>query len=541
MSKDTKGSWPKRLLDKRQVIPRWRSPADAAHAGEQAGYLHSAHPRSLPRRWEVLLAPDLDHEDAHEAVERAEFAYLLRGDDHGAMQDARTEGVRRLWQDAAGIAIQPSAPLELGDNWRQHDQQTVRSLRASLKVHPGQPLLWAELSRAYVMLGEDERAAKSMDCALQLAGSNTYITRSAARLFMHVDAMDKALAIVRRHPNVRRDPRLLCAEVALSSVMGMSSLHAKLAAHVLKDSKYRPAHTTDLAAALATVELENGKHRQARQLFEQSFNGLSENALAQAQWASERDSKIVIPLEAWRTPASHEAIALASRARKDWDEVLTATEHWLADERFAIRPAMVGSFALFTDEQCVRSERLATACLQTNPGHIGLLNNRAVARAYLGRLEDALEDIQGAVQLGGKDDPYLIATLGLVAYRSGHVALGAQCYGTATAQFVKQKDRPTLALAILFWIRELARSGSPHAAEDFQYIKRHLRPILQGRREPDIESMLELIERELASPPMFSLSAASIEPERLQQTFARFTPDRAIVSLRNRFLESVSA
>lgn len=537
-SKGSKGSWPAPLLDRRQMIPRWRSPVIAAHMGELGGYLATSSPRPLPQRW--LAAAELPIKDQYEAVEREELAFLTRESRPLLEPPSVLLNARLTWQRVRESSEQPPTSQQVGldSDWKQHDQIRVHSIRESLRSHPGQPLLWTELSRAYVMLGQDDKAAKAMTCALQLARPNTYVTRSAARLFMHIDDKEQALAVVRRNPNIKRDPRLLSAEVALSSVVGVSSPHAKLASTVMMDTNYRPRHVTDLAAALATIELEHGKHSQARKLFERSFRVPTENALAQAQWASAKDSHIVIPTEAWKTPDLHEAQTLAARTNGDWDGVLAAAEHWLSDERFALRPAMIGSFAIFTLEQCARSERLATAALQANADHVGLLNNRAVARAYLGRTKEAFEDILLALHHGGHEDPYLIATLGLIAYRAGDLALGKECYGTTVAHFVKEKDRSSVLLATLFWLRETALAGSKTAYEDLDYVRKQYRRVKTLKKEPEIESMIGLLEDELARSSIFPLSTPQLDVAKLHQAFAQFTPNRDVVTLRNRFIES---
>lgn len=67
------------------------------------------------------------------------------------------------------------------------ERSSIRALRQSLNNHPRQPLLWSELARQFVLVGELGRAREAMDCAVALGRGNAYITRSAARFLVHID------------------------------------------------------------------------------------------------------------------------------------------------------------------------------------------------------------------------------------------------------------------------------------------------------------------------------------------------------------------
>jgi len=538
MSVDRKGSWPPGLLDHRQVIPRWHSPAVSAWSGEQRGFLMTSAPRKIPSRWAVIGNENVADRDAYRSVEQEELAFLLGKSSPNPIASPLVARLRTNWQRASEQSLFASKNPPGGAS-RAEDQQSVRHLRRALTEHPNQALLWTELSRYYLILGEEAKATRAMECGLKVGARNTYVTRAAARLFTHVKDESRALQVVRRHPNVRRDPRLLSAEVALSALTGVGSLYAKSASMMVDDARYRPHQLADLMAALATVELEHGKHKLARRLFEKTFPEPTENSLAQAQWASAQDTKIVIPGDAWKTPQSFEAHALASRATRNWDEVVSSAELWLNAERFSLQPAMLGSFASFSTGQNEKAENLATAGLQANPGTVGLYNNRAVARALLGRPIEAIEDIREGLRHGGADDPYLIATLGMVAYRSGDFALGATCYGTAIADFFTAKDKSTLAYGILMWLRERAAAGDALVGEEYERLRPHLAAITKFSKEPEVETMIELLESDLRTRMLPNFVRAGVSSDELHQTFAQFKPDRRVISLRDRIFEDL--
>lgn len=536
---DEKKTWIGALLSHRQVVPRWHSPQSALHGGERDSSKSTLKPRVLPRRWLPLLQEQAELAQAHphSSVELEEIRFVLGlpRDMDLAPELVALQRARQVWQRATEHAGTQPPPRPIDDNWVAQERNNVHSMRVALARYPQQALLWSELAHAYIVLGEDEKAKRAMGCAVQLAGRSAYVRRSAARMFLHLHPDDPthALKVVREHPNFRGDPRMLSAEIAIASRSGFPLRFAKHGLQMLDDANYRPAHLSELAAALGTVELEGGKHKRSRALFARSLREPSENTLAQIQWATEHDDRIVVPNEAWSVARPYEAQALAARFAGDWNEVLTATELWQQEEPFAKRPAELGSFAVFSHEQVIRAERLATRALLANPASVGLLNNRAVARAYFGDLAGALGDVNKAsVGCNAAIHPYLVATAGLIGYRRGDHELGALGYSKALEYFVKQKNAPSAVLASLFWIRELARIGDPAVAADLAYIKQHMLRFTRGKPQPEIESMLSLLERTLAQSELpLPVTSGNVDSE-TRAVYAQLESGQEAVDLR---------
>lgn len=235
----------------------------------------------------------------------------------------------------------------------------------------------------------------------------------------------------------------------------------------------------------------------------------------------------------------HRPISRISRSLADRHRVFDAAVVPRLLGMVSLQPAMLGSFASFSTGQNKKAEDLATAGLQANPGTVGLYNNRAVARALLGRPTEAIEDIREGLRPGGSDDPYLIATLGMVAYRSGDYALGATCYGTAIADFVTAKDKSTLAYGILMWLRERAAAGDALIGEEYARLKPHLVAVTMFSKEPEVETMIELLESDLRTAVLPNVVRAGVSSDELQQTFAQFKPDRRVISLRDSIFEDL--
>jgi hypothetical protein len=131
------------------------------------------------------------------------------------------------------------------------------------------------------------------------------------------------------------------------------------------------------------------------------------------------------------------------------------------------------------------------------------------------------------------------ATVGMVAYRSGDFALGAKCYGIAIADFVTAKDKSTLAYGILMWLRERAAAGDALVGEEYAHLKPHLVAVTKFRKEPEVETMIEVIESDLRRAVLPNVARAGVSSDELQQTFAQFKPDRRVISLRDRVFEDL--
>jgi tetratricopeptide (TPR) repeat protein len=526
---EEKRTWIGALLSQRQVIPRWHSPQSALHAGERDSVKLTLKPHSLPKKWVPILSEQAvrNNADPHAQVELEEMRFLSgEKSSIGLLDTPQLKRAQQLWQLAAGNAgTRPPERPDINGDWYSQEKNNVAKLRQALKAYPNQALLWSELARAHIVLGDDKKATRAMSCAIQLAGKSAYLRRSAARMYLHLEEPLLALKVVREHPNFRNDPRMLSAEIAISSRTNQPLRYAKQGLALLESPNTRPTYLSELAAALGTVELEHGKHKRSRILFARSMISPSENALAQIQWATERDSQISIPTEAWLVPRSYEAHALAARLKNDWDSVLDATERWLNEEPFATRPAMLGSFASFSVDQNHRAEKLVSQALQSNPNSSSLHNNRAVARAYIGDLDGALLDAQSAIDCEADQMPYSVATVGLIAYRLGDYELGAKAYGAALAKFVKLKNAPSTLLASLYWLRELARIGDLTVEENLIFIKKNLSRFAGVRPEPEIQSMLELVEADVAQKDLAMRPKDEIVAYDLRKLFDRLSRD----------------
>lgn len=544
MSTKNNGTWIRNLLENRQMVPRWHSSSEAISSGERNSAINCVGGIEVSPKWAGVLRMQSERVgDEHAKIELAELNFI--GDPHVTVvvEDVPIN-TRSSWAKSSALGeLWRNSNFNHGIDRVAREGTRLREIRKGLRDHPKQPFMWAELARSQLILGADSDARKSMACAIQMAPNSVFLRRCAARMHLHFEDVDTALSVIRKHPAAKSDPRLVSAEIAVSYVANRSSRYAHLASRIVDEERFRAQHRSEVAAAIATVELENGKHKKARALFSKSLHQPSENTLAQVQWASERDSKIIIPDDAWKTPCSHEADAMASRMKRDWESFLSACELWLESEPFASKPAELGSFVGYTQKQNERAHILATHALHMNHGNTVLLNNRAVASVYLGRIEDAIDDVETALKYDSTRDAsldtHLVATVGLIAYRLGLPDLGEKCYGTAVAKFVKCKSRDSVLLACLYWVREIARYNPEQARADFEFIKKNSSKMLSGRRDPEVESMLDIVGSEVEQGVLLVPPSVAGDYERVNEIFDRFSIEPEVLSIRSRFLEEI--
>lgn len=333
-----------------------------------------------------------------------------------------------------------------------HDQ--VRSLRRLLRTEMRDPIKWVEISRVYATLGFGEKAGQCMKAALQLAPNNRFVLRSASRLWICLDDPERAHYTVVKAERTRHDPWLLSAEIALGSIVGKRSRFLKTARQMLSKGRFAAPHMSELASAVATLDLESGSFRKSRDLFRLSLAEPTENSIAQAAWASRQHN--VLRLED-RHLLSHafEARFWDFYHKSRWKEAVGQCKLWQFDQPFSSWPSCHGSFvAAIALEDYETSKEFAQIGLRANPKDFTLLNNLAFAHINLGDLREA-EKILSRIDLVKVPAPGRVvfqATKGLLKFRSGNIEEGRKLYldARAAGRAVNIHGERLVALATVF-------------------------------------------------------------------------------------------
>ena len=95
--------------------------------------------------------------------------------------------------------------------------------KSLIRKYPFNPINYVEAARFYVMIGQSRQAVEMMDIALALDPENRFVSRSAARLFVHVEDLDRAHYVLRKNEQVAFDPWLIASEISVNLLRDRSS------------------------------------------------------------------------------------------------------------------------------------------------------------------------------------------------------------------------------------------------------------------------------------------------------------------------------
>lgn len=337
------------------------------------------------------------------------------------------------------------------------------------------PIVWVELSRLYIMHGQEKKAEKAMLTALHLAPDNRFVLRSATRFFIHTDQFDKALFYLRKSNSLKHDPWLVSAHIATSSIMKRFSPLIKDGEKLILSNKFSPYELTELYSSLGTLEFNDGSFKKAKAHFDNSMIQPNDNALAQLEWVSKEDSRFSVnPFSFDNVINPFEAFALEHYEQGNWKDAFYNCIKWFLDTPFSKRPVLLGSYiagSLLKDTNS--SILLCELGLQANPHDPTLLNNIIYELAKSDNINNATKYINQIKDINISSLPNeskitIQATLGLVALRNKEFELGKQLYEFAISNSEKIKSDYLKNLAIVNYARELIIAKQP---EKDKYIK----------------------------------------------------------------------
>ena len=460
----------------RQVLPQWRTFKDALTKGE----LGSPSTRKVKG---IDPSPFIQEKESDWKVNKG-LPFALDLISAAMVFDVRTPAVTEAAEfllasedrvHRIGVKLAKSVlgihDAVAGDSPPQSRIQVINALKQQKAKRINQPrnaFVWTDLARLYTILGQLNQAHTALKIALALEPNERFVIRSAARFLHHVKAHDEALALLRRNPKTRDDPWLLAAETAASAAAQTVPKFAKTGLQFLEKREINPFHTSELASALATLEMRAGKHRHSNRLFAQSLHRPTQNALAQAVWATKLAGLASLNPELLSRANASEAIALDFYNRGAWTELIKAADKWAKEEGFSARPfGIASSIASSLLDQPQLGEEIANDGLKVNPKSAVLLNNKAFAQALQNNLDGATKTLLeiDLDMVEGHSKVCLLATTGLVFFRRGNAAEGRLMYEKA----IRSTNDPILkALASLYLASEEAMLGNKPAFNEFK-------------------------------------------------------------------------
>ena len=452
---------------KRRIVPRWPEFRRALKSGELDPPDNLIVDKLPPddfllrkkKEWEenrtILFATDL-----------IGAAYVMGQDD---LAQEAAQFVIDSGQTVSSVAISVAKNIlqipEIGGEDQSIDYSAseshiygdIRKLKAKRIDQPRNAFVWSDLARLYTILGLQEQASKAMHIALSLAPQNRYILRSAARLKLHLNEPDRAHNLLRKASNLEYDPWLMAAEIAVSSVLGKTSRFVKAGLGMVRDETIDPFHLCELSSALASVELWNGKIKNAKKLFNKSLDKPNDNTLAQAAWATSYIPIDSLSKDSVNQATAFEAMALISYFEGKWKDSLEASWSWRHEELFSRRPPIQISFLMSVIfEDFSGTIKLIKDALRIIPKDPTLLNNLAFALANQGSLEDAQKTLNciDITKSPMTTKICITATAGLIEYRAGHPDRGRELYTKAIQVASKESLLSLKCRAMVYLARE---------------------------------------------------------------------------------------
>lgn len=449
---------------RRGLVPRWRytahMPLTAEHCGDPSHRVaFGGAEASLTR------ALDLWHRDhgVLSAIEVISCACAA-----GQPQSATEAAIflhrqrRRLPETLSGTAewirsgaMRTTSRLPtLGrdpDANRNEAGKVIAYARGRLREAPRNPKHWLDLALAYAVLNHTRQAERAMISALSLAPDHRIVLRTHARLLVHLNRVEEAHVLLRRHPRTPTDPWLMSSEISLAQMLERPSAFGARAAGLVLRYEYGPEHITELATAAAFLEDAAGGHRRARKLYDIALIHPTDNVLAHIQYHAQANRGLVVRADQLTNPHAMEARAWRAWSEERWDAALDEALAWQLDEPFSSRPAIMSS--CIAGGILARGElgiRCATEGLRCNPDDQLLRNNLVVSYARANDFAAAAREfrkIRPPLQVGYHSSTYE-ATSGLIAFGEGDQIAGRARYEKAMQTTVPEMR----AFAAMNWL-----------------------------------------------------------------------------------------
>ena len=499
-------------IKERRVVPNWRYYENTLAAGELDGWKvhkvmkapysiddykelwHNHH--SLYRAGDLLSAAITNGHEQDESVKEAAHFILDQGNTpsksllHSALHVLGAEGkdvtpslveIKRLRECTAVDDI----------------YSFIHSIRHRLHLMPYNPFLYVDLSRAYLLLGQRQKAEEAMNKALLFGADNRFVARSAARFYLHMNDHDRAYELIRAKGAVAVDPWLMAAEISISMLRGKTSNYLMKGQSIINSGNCSPFGFTELASSIGTQELYAGSNRRSNKLFRKALIAPNDNSLAQIKWVNSFDPlKFDLNVQ---VNNDFEVRTFDAWFQGRYDEAAHEAVSWICDMPFSHRPINIG-YTICTNfkHDFALASAILDVGLRTDDNNPFLLNNKAYCAARDNQIEVAKEAFAKLQATPRLDDSLnwqvcVPATEGLILYRDGKHKEGAAKYqeAIAIAQQAETEEGNFLSKkAKLNYFRERIIAGD----EDPLKVMENVRGVIAEEKETELKLLISEIE-----------------------------------------------
>lgn len=470
--------------ENRDVIPGWRSYMKTAQLGEL--YAMGAKEITLPifpitpyiEAWaenkttafagDLLSAAVLNGQTTlPEVIDAAQFVIAQSDTPRIVLEIARPIISSEVDNNASLDTT--STVIEKIEKKEEYSKKLIQIIKKENIRFPYNPIAYCELARCYISLGLSTKACEMMKIALHLAPYSRYVSRCAARLFVHLEEFDIAHRVVAHNSALRHDPWLMASEIAINSSMGRSSRFINVGKSLIASQNYSPFSCSELASAIGTLEMANGSRKKCLKFINQALIQPNDNSLAQAEWLASENNDLQFTFQDYSNlKYKAEAETRYEYFRKNYDAAFRHSVDWVHDSPYDKASVLFSShiaYAFLKDYQS--AARILNIGLVANPTETVLLNNLAYVNALNGQIEEAERAMSRIYSLasGSSSDAEIChtATNGLIQFRKGNIEEGRKLYLDAiTRARESSTDKTLINKAILNYLREelVARSCS---------------------------------------------------------------------------------
>jgi tetratricopeptide (TPR) repeat protein len=478
--------------DQRHVIPNWRRFDITANLGELNGKIDSKQEASFKPEIDDLLddwetnktigvaadilgvAISLNQTETKEISEIARFVI--------ENQDISSSSLKRAAHSVLKVEKKSKLIFETDDLDATFNLQklyiSISRVKKILRINPRNAIAWVELGRLYSIQGLDEKAERSILNAIFLAPENRYVLRSMARFYSHVGNTEFADKFLKKAQVTKFDPWVMASSIALSDLRGTNSKFAKSALLKINSDSLNPFASSELSSALASLELKNGKLKNSKKLFRKSLIDPNDNALAQAEWASQKEIKLdVVNPSKFKLDISYEALARDSYEKGDWETSLDYSSKWFFDMPYSKQAIVFGyDIALHKLGDYKRASNIGKMGLISHPNDPFLLNNIMYTLSLNNEHQEAdllYSKIKSTkLKRSNPTNICLIATKGLISYRQGNQEKGKKLYLEAIEIAKDFKNDELANLALINFAREEIRYSGEYDIEVINKLKK---------------------------------------------------------------------
>lgn len=359
--------------------------------------------------------------------------------------------------ELANFVLGESEGISIPNEAAQPPVGAIRAIRSRLRDYPANPIALADLAWAHASLGNTRAAYRALITARSLAPSNRHILRALARYLVHIGQPEEAQHYLERAPQLKQDPWLMSALIAVGQMTNRTVGIVKIARAMVENRTVTPSQFSELAGSLATLEMENGRIKESRKLFEAAVIEPTENSLAQLHWAHQELGKDFEMRPGWaQTPRMYELQAFNAYTSGDSEGAIKAALAWYTDEPYSSRPVVLAAFILEVLERFDLAIDLCEMGLRSNPEDETLQHNLIYGLISKGQLVKAEEKLLAAVRKSAT--VMALANIGFLHLAQGYEE-GRNFYDRAVEEFEKRKNFELANMALAFYARALRVTG----------------------------------------------------------------------------------